>query len=73
MALEKKAIARKFSITIGSKTTDLPDPNPALSIDAVKEMYSNTYPELLNSKTNNKGFINDNLVIEFTTVAGTKG
>lgn len=73
MALEKKPIVRKFSVTIGNKTTDLPDPNPALSIEAVKEMYTNTYPELLNSKTNNKGFIDDKLVIEFTTVAGTKG
>ncbi len=73
MALQKQAIVRKFSVEIGGKKTDLEDPNPALSIEAVKELYSAQYPELLNAKTVNKGFVKDNLVIEFTTVAGTKG
>ena len=73
MTLNKKPIVRIFKIDIGGKKTDIPDPNPALAIEMVKELYSAKYPELLNSKTVNKGFVKDKLVIEFTTIAGTKG
>lgn len=73
MSLEKKEIKRKFCVIIGNNTINVADPNPLLSIETVKEMFTTKYPELLNSKTVNKGFIKDELVIQFTTVAGTKG
>lgn len=73
MALQSVIIPRKFSITIDKNKIALEDPNPALSIENVKDLYMVSYPQLLNAKIQNQGIVEDALVIDFVTVAGTKG
>ena len=73
MALITRVIPRKFSITIDKNKIALDDPNPNLSIENVKDLYTTAYPQLLNAQIQNQGIINDELVIEFVTIAGTKG
>ena len=66
-------LKRVFTIKIGNNSQVLEDPNPALSAEDVKELYSTQYPELLNSQIINKGVEYDKIQYEFATVAGTKG
>ena len=73
MAVTAVELERQFIIEVDKKQTTLTDPNPALSVEDVKDMYSAQYPELLNAKIVPKGIENDKLVYEFKTIAGTKG
>ena len=72
MALEIKAIERVFVFKKGNEQIILDDINPNLTPDEIIDMYSNTYPELVNSNINPKGIVNDQLVYEISSVAGTK-
>lgn len=72
MAIEVTVLKRKFEIERNGKSIYLDDPNPEMSIEEVSDFYSNTFPELMNS-TYTKNELDDNLVIKFKTVAGTKG
>ena len=72
MAIEVIVLKRKFEIERNGKSIYLDDPNPEMSIEEVSDFYSSTFPELMNS-TYTKNELDDNLVIKFKTVAGTKG
>ncbi len=73
MALQKIELKRKFVLIKDNKQIELEDINPNLSPEEVCEIYSGTYPELVNSSITNKGIKNDCQVFHFSTIAGTKG
>ena len=65
---------RIFTIKVNGELIELPDPNEELSSKEVMEIYSNTYPQLLNGYVEEKGIRNENeMVYEFLTISGTKG
>ena len=65
---------RIFTIKVNGQLIELPDPNEELSSNEVMEIYSNTYPQLLNGYVEEKGIRNENeMVYEFLTISGTKG
>lgn len=65
---------RIFTIKVNGQLIELPDPNEELSSKEVMEIYSNTYPQLLNGYVEEKGIRNENeMVYEFLTISGTKG
>ena len=45
MAIKVESITRKFSYN----GVDLPDPNPSLGIDAVREVFAQSHPEIANA------------------------
>lgn len=73
MALVKKELKRKFTVTVSGNTITLEDPNINFSAKEVMEMYSNQYPQLLNASIESKGIVDENILYNFVTVAGTKG
>lgn len=65
---------RIFTIKVNGQLIELPDPNEELSSKEVMDIYSNTYPQLLNGYVEEKGIRNENeMVYEFLTISGTKG
>lgn len=65
---------RIFIIKVNNELIELPDPNEQLSAKEVMEIYSNSYPQLLNGLVEEKGIRNENeFVYEFITISGTKG
>lgn len=69
-----KNVVRKINLKVNGKEIVLDDINDELPIDEIKDIYSNQYPQLLNSTTVDKG-VNEHGEhhYEFVTVAGTKG
>ena len=51
----------------------LEDPDPALSVEKVKEFYANVYPELTQSEIDGPKDENGQIVVEFEKTVGTKG
>lgn len=51
----------------------LPDPNPRLSADEVKAIYTTTYPELATAVINGPEAVGDKLRYEFVKSLGVKG
>ena len=72
MAIEVTVLNRKFEIERNGKSIYLDDPNPEMSIEEVSDFYSNTFPELMNSNYTTSE-LDNNLVIKFKSIAGTKG
>lgn len=72
MAIEVTVLKRKFEIERNGKSIYLDDPNPEMSIEEVSDFYSNTFPELMNSNYTTSE-LDNNLVIKFKSIAGTKG
>lgn len=69
--MEVKTLSREF---INSKTKQvLPDPNPDMTPDKVREYYSNQYPELLNCSIQGPEILSTKLKFTFSTSIGTKG
>ena len=67
-------ITRKFSLKVNGNNIDLEDPNPEMSPEEIKDLLCNHYPQLLNSKIENKGISDDGVeLFEFLTIAGVKG
>jgi PRTRC genetic system protein C len=53
--------------------TELADPGPQLSVEQVKEIYSGSFPELLNSTVSEPVTKGKKLVYAFERTAGAKG
>jgi PRTRC genetic system protein C len=51
----------------------LPDPNPALSLEEVRTLYSQRYPEIATATVTGPEQVGDKLVYRFSTHIGTKG
>lgn len=73
MALVKKELKRKFTVTVSGNIITLEDPNVNFSAKEVMEMYANQYPQLLNASVESKGIVDENILYNFATVVGTKG
>lgn len=66
-------LKRKFTVKIGNEVITLEDPNINFSPNEIMEMYSNQYPQLANAMIESKGIVEDAILFNFATVAGTKG
>lgn len=73
MALEVTKLKRKFKLKKDGKFVELPDPNPALSVDEVMNFFSNQYPELTTCTIDGPKIDGDGATYEFKTTVGTKG
>ena len=51
----------------------LPDPNPALSVDEVKNLYCAQYPELATATVNGPEAVGDKMRYTFERAIGSKG
>jgi len=71
MALKVEALPREF---VNSKTKQtLPDPDPNMPPEKVREFYSNQYPELVNCSIKGPEIQKTKIKFTFSTVAGVKG
>ena len=66
-------LKRKFTVKIGNEVIHLEDPNINFSPNEIMEMYSNQYPQLANATIESKGIVNEEILFNFATIAGTKG
>jgi PRTRC genetic system protein C len=51
----------------------LPDPNPALTVEEIRALYSQQYPEIATATVTGPEQVGDKLVYRFSTAIGTKG
>ena len=71
MTLKVETLPREF---INSKTKQaLPDPDPNMPPDKVREFYSNQYPELVNCTITGPEVLKSKIKFTFSTSVGTKG
>jgi len=71
MALEVAVLTREF---VNSKTKQaLPDPDPNMTPDKVREFYSNQYPELVNASVVGPEVFKSKIKFTFSSTPGTKG
>ena len=71
--VKKGQLKRIYQIKVNNQIINLEDPNPKMSSEDIRDLYSNQYPQLTNSTIVNKGIEDGKSVFEFITVAGTKG
>jgi PRTRC genetic system protein C len=67
--MEASAITREF-VYNGTK---LPDPNPTLNIDQVRDILTTSHPELANAAIDGPEVKGDRHVFAFVKSVGTKG
>lgn len=67
--IEARVLSRGFSYN-GVK---LPDPDPRMTPDEVKNLYSNQYPELTSAAITGPEVSGDHLQYSFVRAIGTKG
>ena len=53
--------------------TKLPDPNPAFTVEQVRDVYVNTYPELATAAVDGPSPVNGTMQYTFTRAVGAKG
>jgi len=51
----------------------LPDISPSLSVDEIRTLYSQQYPEIATAAVNGPEQVGDKLVYRFSTAVGVKG
>ncbi len=51
----------------------LPDPNPKLSVEQVREIYSTQHPEIATASVNGPEAVGKKLVYHFERAIGSKG
>ena len=67
--IQAKSLSRSFTYN-GVK---LPDPDPRMTPDEVKAVYSHQYPELATAATTGPEAVGDHLQFSFVRAIGTKG
>ena len=67
--MEVKPLVRSFEFN-GMR---LPDPNPKLSVEEVRALYANQYPDIATASITGPEPVGDKLVYRFTRAIGTKG
>jgi PRTRC genetic system protein C len=67
--MEIKRLEREFTYN-GIK---LPDPNPTMSIEQVRDAYAPAYPELTTAAVEGPEATGDKLVYRFVRAVGSKG
>lgn len=68
MALQVKTMERVFKFN----GVNLPDPNPKMEIEAVRDLYTHQYPEL-SSASMKMETVKDKMLVTFEKVIGHKG
>jgi len=51
----------------------LPDPDPKLTVEEVRSLYSHQYPDIATAAITGPETVGDKLVYRFTRAIGTKG
>jgi PRTRC genetic system protein C len=51
----------------------LPDPNPALTVEEIRGLYSQQFPEIATAAVTGPEQVGDKLVYRFSTAVGVKG
>jgi PRTRC genetic system protein C len=69
MSAQVQKLERVFRFN-GAK---LPDPNPAFTVEQVRDMYVNTYPELATAAVEGPSPVNGTMQYTFTRAVGAKG
>ena len=69
MTIQAKTMTRKFTFN----GVNLPDPGPNFSVDEVKDIYSNQYPDLATAIVSEPSISGDVATYTFTRNVGTKG
>ncbi len=69
MPLEAKAIVRKFVFN----GTSLPDPNPAASVESVRDILAQTHAEIANAALDGPKVVGEIHTYTFVKSVGTKG
>jgi PRTRC genetic system protein C len=64
-----ESLERRFSY-LG---TQLPDPDPSMTVEQVRDVYVNTYPELATAAVEGPSPVNGRLEYTFTRAVGAKG
>jgi PRTRC genetic system protein C len=67
--IEAKVMSRNFTY----KGVKLPDPDPRMTPEEVKNLYSNQYPELASAAITGPETSGDHLQYSFVRAIGTKG
>jgi PRTRC genetic system protein C len=67
--MESHPLSRYFEVH-GVK---LPDPNPAVSVEEIRTLYSQQFPEIATAAVTGPEQVGDKLVYRFSTAIGTKG
>ena len=67
--IEAKVLSRSFTYN----GVNLPDPDPRMSPDEVKAVYSHQYPELATAAITGPDASGEHLVYSFVRAIGTKG
>lgn len=73
MALEVKGMARKFILESRGEKISLDDLNPQTSVEEIKRLYCDQYPELSSATVTGPNMKDDALIYTFSPKAGTKG
>jgi PRTRC genetic system protein C len=71
--MQTTLLKRVFCCTIDGEQLRLTDPNPAWSLNEVKEFYAHTHAQLLSAKVQGPTFSGDCKEYTFTTKLGNKG
>jgi PRTRC genetic system protein C len=69
MPVETHALTRSFSY----QSLRLPDPDPRLTPEQVRDVYAGTYPEITTAVVEGPDASGDTLHFKFTRAIGTKG
>ena len=73
MAMAIKGLPRKFELESQGKVICLDDPNPSASVETVKRIYSDLYPELVSASIVGPNITPEKVIYKFSPKAGTKG
>ena len=73
MAMEIKGLPRTFELETQGKTVVLSDPNPSASVDTVRRLFSDLYPELVSATVIGPTITPESVAYKFSPKAGTKG
>lgn len=71
--LVANALERVFYFKDNNQDVPLADPDSRLSVEAVLNFYSNTYPLLVTAKIQGPEIKNDEIQYRFVSTMGTKG
>jgi PRTRC genetic system protein C len=69
MPIKATQLERAFSFN----GVELPDPNPAFTVEQVRDMYVATYPELATAVVEGPAPLNGTMRYTFTRAVGAKG
>jgi PRTRC genetic system protein C len=70
MHMKIETLEREFRYTDGLR---LPDPDPRLSIEEVRNLYASTFPEITTAAIEGPEILENKLVYRLTRAIGTKG